>query len=117
MVPPTTFPSLPSLTLLPIPAQMLNRTQKDCRSKWTTLQRSVVIQDMRKGPFVPSEDALLLLRVSEWGDRGQVGHTIVILHHPTIQPSNQPTFFYLVYLGTVFVYFTSLMTFMYKVMT
>jgi hypothetical protein len=67
---------------------MLNRTQKDCRSKWTTLQRSVVIQDMRKGPFVPSEDALLLLRVSEWGDRGQVGHTIVILHHPTIQPTN-----------------------------
>jgi hypothetical protein len=58
---------------------MLNRTQKDCRSKWTTLQRSVVIQDMRKGPFVPSEDALLLLRVSEWGDRGQVGHAIVML--------------------------------------
>jgi hypothetical protein len=35
------------------------------------MQRSVVIQDMKKGPFSPEEDAILLQRVAEWGDKGQ----------------------------------------------
>ena len=52
--------------------QELNRSQKDCRSKWTTLQRSVVIQELKKGPFTPEEDALVMQRVAEWGDKGQV---------------------------------------------
>ena len=106
--------------------QELNRSQKDCRSKWTTMQRSITIQvyfecfhfnllvhntltvyigacscnsspdfytfpllklsthlllpinycffyqEMRKGPFTPEEDNLVLQRVAEWGDKGQV---------------------------------------------
>lgn len=35
------------------------------------MQRSVTIQDMKKGPFTPEEDAVLLQRVAEWGDKGQ----------------------------------------------
>lgn len=53
------------------PSQELNRSQKDCRSKYTTLQRSVVIQDMKKGPFTAEEDNVVLQRVAEWGDKGQ----------------------------------------------
>jgi hypothetical protein len=53
------------------PPQELNRSQKDCRSKYTTLQRSVVIQDMKKGPFTSEEDNIVLQRVAEWGDKGQ----------------------------------------------
>lgn len=30
------------------------------------------VQDMRKGPFTPEEDNLVLQRVTEWGDKGQV---------------------------------------------
>uniref|UniRef100_A0A7S3HL51 Uncharacterized protein n=1 Tax=Spumella elongata TaxID=89044 RepID=A0A7S3HL51_9STRA len=52
-------------------AKELNRSQKDCRSKWTTMQRSITIQEMRKGPFTPEEDNLVLQRVAEWGDKGQ----------------------------------------------
>ena len=29
-------------------------------------------QEMRKGPFTPEEDNLVLQRVAEWGDKGQV---------------------------------------------
>lgn len=62
----------PFTSMSPTLQQELNRSQKDCRSKWTTLQRSVSIQEMKKGPFTPEEDIIVMQRVAEWGDKGQV---------------------------------------------
>ena len=60
------------------PSQELSRSQKDCRSKWTTLQRSVSIQHMRKGPFTAEEDEIVLRRVAEWGEKGQVRVVVIV---------------------------------------
>ncbi len=44
----------------------LNRGNVDCKSKWGLILAST----MKKGPFTAAEDALILQRVREWGDRG-----------------------------------------------
>lgn len=45
----------------------MNRHYKHCLVKWKSLQ----IAEMRKGRFAPDEDAVIIARVAEWGNRGQ----------------------------------------------
>lgn len=45
----------------------LHRVPKDCVTKWN----SILFSKMKKGPFTAEEDALIRLRVVEWGDKGQ----------------------------------------------
>lgn len=48
-------------------AHMLHRLPVDCRDKWNSLQSA----EMKKGRFVPEEDALIRQRVAEWEDGGK----------------------------------------------
>jgi hypothetical protein len=47
--------------------QVLGRVPADCASKYNLTRES----KMKKGPFTAEEDAVIVQRVQEWGDRGQ----------------------------------------------
>ena len=42
------------------------------------MQRSVSIQHLRKGPFTAEEDEIVLRRVAEWGEKGQVRVVVIV---------------------------------------
>ena len=44
----------------------LGRTPKHCRSKYRVIEQS----QMKKGRFTAKENALIIQRVEEWGDKG-----------------------------------------------
>jgi hypothetical protein len=46
---------------------VLGRVPKYCQSKY----KHTLESRMKKGPFTAEEDAVILQRVQEWGDRGQ----------------------------------------------
>ena len=48
-------------------SKLMNRTAKDCWQKWNSMQAS----RMKKGPFTAEEDAIIIQRVTEWGDKGK----------------------------------------------
>ncbi len=45
----------------------LNRTARVCQTKWEGL----VASRLKQGHFTAEEDAIILQRVVEWGDKGQ----------------------------------------------
>ena len=45
----------------------LDRIPKDCINKW----KSILASQMKKTPFESEEDALIMKRVDEWGERGE----------------------------------------------
>lgn len=47
--------------------QVLGRAPMDCKDK----HNNMLASKMKKGPFTPEEDAVIVQRVREWGDRGQ----------------------------------------------
>jgi hypothetical protein len=47
--------------------QVLGRVPKDCYNKYKLTSNG----KMKKGPFTAEEDAVIVQRVQEWGDRGQ----------------------------------------------
>lgn len=49
----------------------LNRNYLDCKTKYKTITKRESGAHMKKGRFKPEEDAVILRRVQEWGNRGK----------------------------------------------
>ena len=48
-------------------SQELNRSYKDCSNKWRLMTEA----SLKKGPFTPEEDAIIVERVKQWGNKGK----------------------------------------------
>jgi hypothetical protein len=52
--------------------EKLHRSPRACQQKWDTYQRSLRTKFLKKGPFSPQEDAVIIERVSGW-DKSKKG--------------------------------------------
>jgi hypothetical protein len=50
----------------------LQRNSKMCKRIWQNYQRSLKNKSLKKGPFSPQEDAIIIVRVSAW-DKKKTG--------------------------------------------
>lgn len=51
----------------------VNRSYKDCKTKWGVFTRRAHVSALKKGPFTAEEDEIMRQRATAWGDKSPSG--------------------------------------------